>query len=97
MKESMDSAASHVFSCNNMKLDVLRQSLINTLCSLVEFLKIVPIMLALCLILLVAYYAYYYAGIIGQSSNYTCSALELMCRAYDKHFPLTCHNALANQ
>ena len=34
--------------------------------SLVKISKIVPIMLALCLMLLIAYYAYYYAGIIGR-------------------------------
>jgi len=37
------------------------------LCSLIKMLQIMPIMLALYLMLLVAYYAYYYAGIINQS------------------------------
>ena len=54
----MYSAVLHVFSCHNLKLDAKS--------SLVKISKIVPIMLALCLMLLVAYYANYYADIISQ-------------------------------
>jgi len=64
-KESMKSAALHVFSYNNMKLGVKLDKYV--LCSLVEFLKIVLIMLVLCLMLAIVCYAYYYANIIGQS------------------------------
>ena len=43
----------------------------NSLCSLVKFSKIGPIMLVLCLMLLIAYYANYYAGIISRGLKET--------------------------
>ena len=62
-----ESIYSHIFSFNNEVGCIKAKSLTNALFSLVKISKIVPIMLALCLMPLVAYYAYYYAGIIDRS------------------------------
>ena len=49
---------------------------------LINFSNIVPIMLALCLMLLVTYYALNYAGIIGQC---LATTLHDMCGPSNKH------------
>jgi len=59
--------------------------LTNAQCGLLKISKIVPIVLALCLMLLAAYYANYYAGIINWSLPEKPTSVLFGCRAlYEK-------------
>ena len=51
-------------------------------------LKTLPIMLALCLMLLPSYYAQIYAGIIGSSLNYICAYTYVLFACRDVHVGL---------